>query len=84
MTPLKPLPKESSMISAAGYDAATQTLRVQFKKGGVGDYVGVPPDVADGLVAAESPGRFLLSNLKGVYEYAPMPPDDDPGAPVDA
>ena len=73
MTPLQPLAKPSTMIMAAGYDQPTQTLRIQFKEGSIGDYKAVPPEVADGFFKAASAGRYLLSEIKGAYEYEQVP-----------
>ena len=75
MTPLAPLPNPSTMILAAAYDTASQTLRVKFKEGSVGDYKNVPPDVANGLYASKSAGRYLLTEIKGIYDYEPVPQD---------
>ena len=56
-------PCESSRIHGYGYDAATQTLALQFKsKGGPGSiyhYAGVPAPVFSDLQKAESLGRFF-------------------------
>jgi len=49
----------SSNVAGTGYDAESETLRVQFKSGGVYDYLDVPKAVHSGLLAAESPGRYL-------------------------
>jgi len=60
-------PVDSSNLSAVGYDAETQEMRVQFRSGATYSYAMVPQDIFDGLTAAESAGRFLNANVKGRY-----------------
>ena len=55
---------ESSNIRSVGHDPATNTLEVEFKTGAVHRYAGVPPDLADRLVRAESVGRFFNQHVK--------------------
>lgn len=59
---------DSSVISAFGYDESSQTLEVAFNNG-VYRYYGVPPEVAQGLSTAESKGRYLRSEIIGVYPF---------------
>lgn len=69
MIELKPI-ENSSQIDATGYDIGTQTLAVRFKAGGnVYHYLNVPAEVAQGMVQAESPGRYLLANIKHEYSF---------------
>ena len=58
---------ESSMIHAAGYDAETRTLEVLFNSGKTYGYEDVPPKVFKGLMAADSKGRYMLSQIIDVY-----------------
>jgi hypothetical protein len=62
-------PVQSTQVASVGYDAATQTMAVQFKAGGLYEYAGVPADVAAAAVKAESIGRFLAQNVKNKYRY---------------
>lgn len=59
----------STMLYAIGYNAATETLEVVFNSGGIYRYFHVPPDVYRGLVAAESKGRYMWSNVFNLYPY---------------
>ena len=61
---------ESSNIESIGYDSDTETLEVEFIKGGVYQYYGVPEYVYDELMAASSHGSYLASNIKGIYNYS--------------
>jgi len=52
---------ESSMIYAVGYDEPTQTMAVAvaFDSGRIYHYLGVPREAYEGLLAAESKGRYM-------------------------
>lgn len=58
----------SSMITAADYDEATQTLVVTFKAGTRYAYSGVPESEYEALVSASSAGQFFLANIRDVYD----------------
>ena len=59
----------SSQIQSLGYDAETQTMAVQFHKGGVYHYSGVSPQTFEAMHAHESPGSYLHQNIKGKYKF---------------
>ena len=61
---------ESSMIYAVGYDEESQTMEVAFNSGGVYRYFDVPKDIYEGLLAAESKGRYMRANVIDMYPYA--------------
>lgn len=64
------VPVSSSNLSAVGYDAATQTLRVAFIGGGLYEYSGVPVSVHTGLMSASSHGSYFDAHIKkGPYRY---------------
>lgn len=63
-------PVSSSNISSIGYDANTQTLEVEFNNGNIYQYFDVPQNLYDGLMAADSKGQFLSTQIKGNYRYA--------------
>lgn len=60
-------PLRSSALSSAGYDTETKTMEVTFTGGRSYTHENVPAEVFEGLVNADSPGRFYASNIKGVY-----------------
>lgn len=60
----------SSNIASIGYDPGTQTMEVEFTNGNVYQYFDVPQAVYEELMRAESAGRFLNAQVKGVYRYA--------------
>jgi len=61
----------SSNIRSIGYDASARVLEVEFNNGTVYQYYDVPEELYDGLMAAESHGKFFASYIKkGGYRYA--------------
>jgi hypothetical protein len=61
------IPLTSSVVAAIAYDAVTRDLDVEFVAGSIYRYCGVPPDEVEGLVSAESPGRWLNSRIIPAY-----------------
>lgn len=64
------IPVSSSNIARIGYDQATQILMVEFLKGSLYQYFDVPLAVYEGFIAAESKGKYLATQIKGIYRYA--------------
>ena len=61
----------SSNIRSIGYDAIAMVLEVEFNNGAVYQYYNVPQYIYDGLMAADSHGRYLDQYVKkGGYRYA--------------
>lgn len=61
---------DSRLLTAYGYDPATQTLRVHFRKSRhTGDYRSVPAAAFQRMQAAASKGSFLLKEIIPNYEY---------------
>lgn len=58
----------STMITEIEYDAEKQLLWLAFGKGGKYEYKDVPKDVYEGLLGAESIGKYFLANVKGHFE----------------
>lgn len=70
-------PVDSSLVAAHGYDEDTNTLHIQFKKGGTYTYANVPPEKYAALTSAESFGSHFLKNINGVHDHTKLP--DTPG-----
>ena len=67
------VPVRSSTLASVGYDARSQTLEVEFKRGTVYQYYGVPAGVYEGLMRAQSHGHYLDRYVKkGGYRYREM------------
>ena len=61
---------ESSMIRGVGYDPSELVLEVEFAGGSVYQYAGVPSEVHDELLAAESVGKAFGTLIKSQdYEF---------------
>lgn len=60
----------SRNCASIGYDASTDMLEVEFHRGGVYRYYGVPQSTYEGLMAAPSIGGYLDAQIKkGGYRY---------------
>jgi hypothetical protein len=64
---MTPVYVASSNLDCIGYRLGT--LYVRFKHGECYAYHHVPFTLYEGLRDAESVGRFLNQNIKGVYDY---------------
>lgn len=58
---------DSSMLHAVGYDADAGELEAVFASGQVWRYRGVPREVYEELLAADSKGRYMNDNVIDVY-----------------
>lgn len=61
-------PVESSQVAAVGYDAATRTLAVSFKRGAgaIYHYEDVAPDTHESFLKAKSIGTFFGAHIKAL------------------
>lgn len=60
---------KSSMIISAGYDAASRTLYLKFQSGAIYRYFDVPQAIFDGLLRAESVGRYANAQILHRFKY---------------
>ena len=60
----------SSNIASVGYDAATETLEVEFLNGSMYQYYNVPENMYDRFMQDPSKGRFLNLYIKNAYPYS--------------
>jgi hypothetical protein len=65
-------PVISTDIRAIGYDPDNQILEVEFNSGGVYQYSGVPPYEHEGIMNADSKGKYLHSNIKNRYPFSKL------------
>jgi hypothetical protein len=54
----------STALKSAGYDSATSILEIEFVHGTVYRYFGVPREVYDGLITAESRGAYFDEHVR--------------------
>lgn len=57
---------ESSVIGAVGY---SRVLEIRFASGRVYQYYNVPEDVYQGMLDAESKGRYFNAHVRGKFDY---------------
>ena len=62
-------PVTSSNVATVGYDANTMTLEIEFQNGSVYQYFSVPEVEYQGLITADSVGKYLNQNIKNNYQY---------------
>jgi hypothetical protein len=60
---------DSSNISSIGYDENSNTLEVEFHSGAVYQYFDVPLNVYNGMIEADSKGKYFAQHIKGYYRY---------------
>lgn len=65
-------PITSTNIRAVGYDEDSQTLEVEFNDGSVYQYAGVPIGEHEGLMNADSKGKYHNANIKKRYSYVKL------------
>lgn len=61
--------EKSSIVERTVYNKETRQLEIVFKKTGAYIYLGVPIEVWNNLVKAESVGKFINSEIKSNYAY---------------
>jgi hypothetical protein len=61
----------SSNVVAIGYKEKEKDLYIDFKNGSY-VYFNVPQEIYDGLLNAESKGKYLHQKIKGRYDYAKL------------
>lgn len=79
--PILMQPVTSSNLESIGYDAASQTMAVQFKGGKPPyHYANVPPEVHEAFMAAESVGSHFARHIRGNFDHVVAEPVEG-GAP---
>lgn len=61
---------QSSNVLSLGYDEATNTLEVEFAKGAIYQYFGVPLNIYEQLMQAPSKGQFINTYIKNAYPFS--------------
>lgn len=61
----------SSALASVGYDGDRRILQIEFHNGDVYQYFDVPQAVYDGLMQADSHGRYFHQHVRNAgYRYA--------------
>jgi hypothetical protein len=63
------VPVQSRAIASVGYDRDTCVLELELSAGEVYRYFAVPARVHQELLAADSIGRYFLSQIRDRYGY---------------
>lgn len=66
---MKRQPVNSSNLASVGYDAASQTLEIEFHSGGIYQYFSVPPSQYNNLMTAVSLGSYFHHNIRDHYRH---------------
>lgn len=61
---------ESTTLAALAYDEAGQILQLEFRRGTIYRYFGVPAPVYEALVAAPSKGKYFNRAIRGNFRYS--------------
>jgi len=59
----------SSNVKGARYDEEERILEIMFKGGAIYQYYDVDVDIWEGLLDAESKGKFVWEYIRDNYEY---------------
>ncbi len=62
-------PVESSSLAAVGYEAATESLEIEFTSGRIYRYTGVPEFLFRALMSARSKGRYFNQSIRDRFPY---------------
>lgn len=65
-------PVTSTDILSVGYDPDKEVLEIEFIRGAVYQYFGVPIGVYEGIMAADSKGKFFHANIKNTYGFGKL------------
>ncbi len=57
---------ESSVVRSVGH---SRVIEIEFESGRVYQYMDVPEDVYEGMLAAESKGKYFNKYIRGKYPY---------------
>ena len=63
----------STTLSTVAYDAAAQLLQLVFRNGAAYCYFGVPSDVYQDLMSADSMGAYFTRNIRPRFPYQKLP-----------
>lgn len=65
-------PVTSSNLVSVGYEAGSETLKVEFKRQSVYQYYNVPQMLYEQLLQAPSIGKFFIANIRDQFPCAKL------------
>jgi hypothetical protein len=57
---------ESSVIGALGH---ARVLEIQFESGRIYQYIDVPEDIYNAMLASDSKGKYFNQHIRGKFSY---------------
>jgi hypothetical protein len=60
---------QSSLLARVAYDSRRAILQVTFRNGAAYQYAGVPAEIYQGLLQADSKGAYFNHCIRGLYPY---------------
>ena len=64
------VPVNSTLLASMSYEAGAALLQLEFRDGSLYRYFGVPADIYEGLLAANSKGVYFNRRIRGSFQYA--------------
>jgi hypothetical protein len=64
---------QSSLLARVAYDSRRAILQVTFRNGAAYQYAGVPAEIYQGLLQADSKGAYFNQCIRGLYPYELLP-----------
>ena len=65
---------QSTSLNAATYQDQSASLELEFRSGAIYRYRGVPEQVYQELLSAESKGRYFNQHIRNRFTYAQIDP----------
>lgn len=69
-TPPDPVAIESSSLANVSYDNQRAILKVEFRDGAAYQYAGVPLQIFQDLLRADSKGAYFNHRIRGLFPYS--------------
>ena len=67
------LPVQSSVLAAVAYDPIARRFEAEFRSGEIYQYAGVPAELYQRLLTAESIGIFFNLNIRNHFPHTLVP-----------
>jgi len=65
---------QSTLLNAAAYQDHCAVLELEFRSGAIYRDIGVPEPVYEGLLSAESKGRYFNQHIRNRFPYSEIDP----------
>jgi len=64
------VPVNSTLLARMSYQAGAALLHLEFRDGALYCYWGVPREIYEGLLTANSKGAYFNRQIRGCFQYA--------------